>query len=443
MIARNSAEELQAVLDAACADGRIDAGCLAIAGQSGEHACVAGRANVPEDIAATTDTVLHIGSITKLITAELIWRMIVDGALTLEMPVIEAAPELAHIETLRDSAITIGQLLSHTGGLDGDVIFEVGRGPDVLRKFMAEIDEIGSLFTPGDRFSYANVAYNILGRILEVRGGKVYQDALGRHLREDCGLAHIAILPEDKIRMRTAVHFSTIDGELVPSTFGPNSNIASGAVLAMSMPDLARWGVGLLDNAELVEGLTTPVIALPHNYRFEGWGYGAILLDGMGSRLFGHDGGTEGTSSFLRIAPEQKTAWAFAATGDAVLAVYRELEPLLREACAVGSAPDRRPAGEAPTDLSIYEGCYRRHGMRFRITVGEESTLLLRADGDATPPVLDGLVLEPLDRSIFETRVGELGAPTWLSFHEFDDSGVPQLFFVIERMARRTGEAAS
>lgn len=432
---------LQKMIDTACRSGGLQATSLAIHTKGETHALVAGMANVPENVPATTDTLFHIGSATKPMTAELIWRLIGDGKLTADLPVIDALPEANHIATLTNRKLTIAHLLSHTGGLDGDVFFDAGRGKDVLRQFLSRIADIGALFEPGAHFSYANVAYNILARIAEVRGGSPFEDALADMLRTKHQLSQFAILPEEKIRKRTALHFSKRGRELVPDHFGPHSNIGSGTVLAMSTGDLVRWGISLLDTGEIVRRMQQPAVRLPFNHRYEGWGYGLTLLDGLGEKLFGHDGGTANTGTFLRIAPAARAAWAFAATGPMALATYRQLEPALRKFASVAPAPKRKPEGKPPRDLKPYEGKYVRHGMDFTIKA-DRKMLRLIAGGSMSSPALSELKLRPLSPTVFEAELAALKATIWVSFHDFGQDGRPNLFFGLERMARRKEKAS-
>ncbi|MET0273743.1 MAG: serine hydrolase domain-containing protein, partial [Phenylobacterium sp.] len=273
------ARAVEARISRACETGRLCAAALAIQADGRTEAFAAGLANAREGIVMTPDTLFHIGSATKAITAEMVWRLILDGRFTPDLPVIDAAPELAHIASLADRRLTIAHLLSHTGGLDGDVIFEAGRGKDVLRRFLAQIQEIGSLSAPGERFSYANVGYNILARIVELHAAAPFEDALGDHLRETHGLQAVAILPEEKIRQRTALLLTRQAGGWVTSPFGPYSNIGSGTVLAMSLPNLVRWGA-LLSDSDAAARMSAVAAPLPYNHRYEGWGSGVTLLDG-------------------------------------------------------------------------------------------------------------------------------------------------------------------
>lgn len=442
MMDRAQLTRIQTMLDKACASGCVNAASLAVKTRADELAIACGAANSPEGIEATPDTLFHIGSVTKAITAELIWRLILDSRLSANLPVIEAAPELAHISTLTDPRLTIGHLLSHTGGLDGDVFFEAGRDKDVLRRFMSQIESINSLHAPGEHFSYANVGYNILARIVELHTGTAYEDAVSNLLRKTHWLSRFAMLPEDKIRHRTAVHFTEDEGKYTPSAFGPYSNIGSGTVLAMSMPELARWGAAHAQSSEVARRMTARAMPLPFSHRYEGWGFGFTLMDGMGTRVFGHDGGTAGTATFLRIAPAVEAAWAFAATGSAAVAVYRDIEPLIREALQISPCSHPSPSEHAVTDLQLYSGTYRRHGITLDVRQEEDGSLTLSATGEYAPDFLDGLRLRPLNHQIFETMIPPLNAKIWVSFHDFRSDGKPQLIYVLERMARRSETAS-
>ncbi|HEY0300626.1 MAG TPA: serine hydrolase domain-containing protein [Rhizomicrobium sp.] len=432
-------DEIAPVVADACNSGSLGAAGLAVIHDGRSYEFAWGQANRLEGIEATPGTLFHIGSVTKSLTAELVWKLIAAERLSADMPVIAAAPELSHIAALADTRLTIGHLLSHTGGIDGDVIFDAGRGRDVLRRYMSQIRQIGSLFAPGEQFSYANVGYGILGRIVELAGGAAFEDVLARSLRGEHKLSKIAILPIEKIVQRTALHH--VGGQ--PDYFGPYSNIASGTVLAMSMGDLARWGAAhLAANGrvpEWTERMRRAVVPLPHNHRYEAWGSGFTLLDGEGETLFGHDGGTAGTGTFLRIAPHHGTVWAFSATGNGSVSVYRKIEPALRRLAGLPAPPQRIPSGgPVPKDLGVYEGVYTRHGMEFTVTRAPDATFVLTIDGDMAPKSFSGLTLRPLTAQVCEMRIPSLDASVWVSFHEFDGNGKPQLLFLLERMARRT-----
>ncbi|HOY77192.1 MAG TPA: serine hydrolase domain-containing protein, partial [Hyphomonadaceae bacterium] len=394
--------EIAGTLENACASGKITAASLALTTGDELHAVAAGMANQPEGVSATTDTLFHIGSVTKAMTAEIIWNLAEQRKLSVDWSAAEAAPELARISGLDDPRLTLRHLLSHTSGLDSDIVFDAGLGPDVLRNFFGKVDRIGALFDPGQHFSYSNVGYGVLGRVAELAGGAPFEEQLASLLRNQHGLTHFAIHPADKIRQQTAVLFH--DGQ--PVLFGPCSSIASGTLLAMSMSDLVRWGAshasGKLTSTSLMRAAA---ITLPHNHRYEGWGNGFALMDNLGAGLFGHDGGTAGTGTFLRIC-EQAT-WAMSATGPGAIGVYREIEPMLRAALEL--APSRRQGvlQELPGPLDVYEGVYSRHGADYAVSKSDDGGLIVTASGTMVAPM--SLSLRSLSARVWEAILPGLG----------------------------------
>src|SRR5271155_2306225 len=105
MTATDFVREIAPVIEAACKTGSITAGSVAAIAAGETHAFAAGMANDVEGVAANEDTLFHIGSVTKCMTAELIWKLVLEGRLDVNMPVIAAAPELSHIATLADGHV--------------------------------------------------------------------------------------------------------------------------------------------------------------------------------------------------------------------------------------------------------------------------------------------------------------------------------------------------
>jgi len=235
---------------------------------------------------------------------------------------------------------------------------------------------------------------------------------------------------------------------------GPYSNIASGTVLAMSMRDLVRWGtkLGLNTAGEAASAHMTGRAArdmralaanMPFSHRYDGWGHGFMLFREAAPSMFGHDGGTAGTSTFLRIVPDRGAVWALSATGKKAGALYRTAERDLLESFDLGAALRTPPPGACASDLSIYHGRYGRNGMIFDVVPGIGGGLELRAGGEYAQTALHGQPLTPLRGHVFEVRLPDIDAVIWVSFHDFGPDGRPNLFFALERMARRVEGAGS
>jgi hypothetical protein len=90
------------------------------------------------------------------------------------------------------------------------------------------------------------------------------------------------------------------------------------------------------------------------------WGLGFERWGTPDGTVIGHDGGTIGQDSFLRIVPEAGVAVALLTNAGRPVALYRDVvEPLLADLAGVHMpAPPRPPADPSPIDAARYLGRY-------------------------------------------------------------------------------------
>jgi CubicO group peptidase (beta-lactamase class C family) len=150
----------------------------------------AGVVNLDTGVKVTTDSVFQIGSITKPITATLIMQLIDEGQLSLEDPVVKHLPEFRVARADVSSSVTIRQLLCHVSGIDGDFFEDTGNGTDGTERLIERARMLPSLFDPGAMMSYCNFGFAVLGRIIEVKRRKSWDDALKDHLYDPLGMTH-------------------------------------------------------------------------------------------------------------------------------------------------------------------------------------------------------------------------------------------------------------
>jgi CubicO group peptidase (beta-lactamase class C family) len=79
---------------------------------------VTGMANAELGLPMTAETVVQIGSTTKVLNAALIMSLVDDGTLDLDRPVKAYIPNLDLEDDDAERTITLRQLLSMTSGLD-------------------------------------------------------------------------------------------------------------------------------------------------------------------------------------------------------------------------------------------------------------------------------------------------------------------------------------
>jgi len=125
------------------------------------------------------ETVMYIGSLSKVLTAVLALRQVESGGLALT-------------DSLgRQPAITVLQLLSHQSGLPREGGFDYwfsGRFP-AAPALAAYVDRTPLEFDPGSRSRYSNVGYAALGRFIAERADRDFEGLLYTRVLKPLGMS--------------------------------------------------------------------------------------------------------------------------------------------------------------------------------------------------------------------------------------------------------------
>jgi CubicO group peptidase (beta-lactamase class C family) len=325
-------------------------------------------------VAANTDTVFQIGSITKLWTTTLVMQLLDDGLISLDEPLRTFLPEFVLADEAAAARVTIRHLLTHTSGFEGDLFTDTGQGEDALEKYVATLASAAQVFAPGAMFSYNNTGFSVLGRLIEKLRGQPFDEVLIDRIARPLGLDNVCPSPFQAILRRAAVgHLDGPDGpEAAPLWALARSNAPAGAMLAMTAHDLLAFARMHLDGGQAPDGTgilsPTSVAAMqqdqvtvpPTATMGDAWGLGWSIDHNTSGQVVHHDGGTIGQAAFLRVVPERGLAVALLTNGGDFMGLYADVvEPLLDE--LAGIAPRVRlvpPATPAPIDLDYCLGTY-------------------------------------------------------------------------------------
>ena len=124
---RSTAENLNARLAASIEKHNVPGASAAVFRAGQWEVAAAGVTNVTTGVAVTPETLMHIGSITKLLNATLMMQLVDEGRVELSAPVKRYLPDFHVADRLIAEQITVEMLLNHTCGLDGGVLPQ--RGP--------------------------------------------------------------------------------------------------------------------------------------------------------------------------------------------------------------------------------------------------------------------------------------------------------------------------
>jgi CubicO group peptidase (beta-lactamase class C family) len=350
--------ELQEILVENCRRDHIPAATLAVAHGDEIIELATGVLNLNTGVEATTDSLFQIGSITKTFTATMVLQLVDEGLVELDAPVRDYVPEFAVSDQTATETVTVRQLLCHTGGFDGDVFDDYGRGDDAIARYVAALKDRRQVLPPGEKFSYCNSGYSVLGRLIElVRGLPSWDAALREHLIKPLGLTHAVSLAEEAILFRTAV--GHLEGEggnrarprVTPTWQLPRSTAPAGATLCVSAHDLvayARFHIngGLAaDGSRLLSAASAEAMRQPQVYLPaldarppDSWGLGWEIGEFEGGRVYGHGGDTIGQSATLEFVPEHGLAFAVLTNGGMPVRLFQALRSRI-----LGARRDRGP----------------------------------------------------------------------------------------------------
>ena len=357
------------------AEHKVPAAAVAVYANGEVIDSAAGVLSTATGVEANTDSLFQIGSITKTWTATLVMQLVDEGDVDLDRPVRDYVPELVLADEAAAAAMTVRQLLSHTAGFEGDIFTDTGKGDDCVEKYVATLGDVPQLFEPGAMFSYNNAGYCVLGRLIENRRGKPFDDCVREHLFTPLGLTHAANGPYEAILYRAAVGHLTpepgADPQPAPVWALARSNAPAGSMLAMRPRDLLAFAQmhlagGTADDGTsvlspgAVKAMQERQVELPYlGIMGNAWGLGWELFDWSGGPVIGHDGGTIGQNAFLRIVPGRDVAIALCANAGA-LPVYQEVfVHVLSELAGVTVPAHPEPAAQPePVDATRYLGTY-------------------------------------------------------------------------------------
>lgn len=144
-----------------------------------------GLADGPRRLDATSETVYHWWSMTKIPTAVAVLQLQERGLLSLDDPVAKHLPFFrVRYPSPRSPVVTVRHLLNHSSGLP-----DVGLGlvrwlhregdPAVNQTALVERvlpDHATLAFEPGSETSYTNLGYMVLGAVIEKASGRSYED---------------------------------------------------------------------------------------------------------------------------------------------------------------------------------------------------------------------------------------------------------------------------
>lgn len=252
-----------------------------------------GLANVELNVPVTKDTVFEIGSVSKQMTAAAIMLLVEDGKINLDEKISKYLPNTP--ESWKN--VSVRHLLTHTSGiksytgLSGFALSERMTRDDFIKKIAAEPLD----FPTGERYTYSNSGYSLLGYIIESASGKNYWVFMRERIFAPLGMTATFDRDPQFIVPNRADGYEWANGRLVGRDYELTDLFAAGAIVS-TIEDLTRWEAGMAGDkflkAESKAQMWTPLTF--NNGEHFGYGFGWNVTDFRAHKLISHGGQTAG-----------------------------------------------------------------------------------------------------------------------------------------------------
>lgn len=364
------------------------------------------------DSARPTDAggLFEIGSITKVLVATLVLQHVARGDIELDDPVHARIPEFRLADADATNQVTIRHLLTHASDLDAaDDFTDTGSEDDCVAKYVAAAVAGSSLLhAVGERWSYCNAGFVVLGRLVEVLDGRPWDVALEERIFRPCGMDAVGrrLLSPDRV-VAIGHRVDPVTGAVeratrpMPASVGPAGNVVATTEALLRFVEHLFGGTDELLPNILVAEMLTPQISVRDTSQGLGWALATAPV-----LVASHGGSTIGFTAFLGVLPSLASALAVLANGPGAGAIARAVYEHL-SSTPVTPPPAAPRAVDTADDIARVVGRYARRHLVQDIELAD-GRLLARStfQGPAAelfpqPPIAQ---LEPLGGLRFASR---------------------------------------
>ena len=337
-----------------------------------------GSANLEWDIPNTPTTKFRLGSITKQFTAASILMLEERGKLKLDDPIKKYVPEAPAAW----EPITIFNLLTHTSGIPNFTnlpeykTLKLEATP--VAKTIAVVRDKPLDFSPGEKMSYSNSGYLVLGYVIERITGASYEKFVTDNIFVPLGMKDSGYDSNAAIIAHRAAGYTSSAAGPVNADYVHMSVPHAAGALYSTTEDLLRWEQGLF-SGKLISATSLAKMTTPFK---SDYAFGVMVQTAGGRKVIQHGGGIEGFNTFLAYYPDTKLTVAVLANlnGQAPNQIAATLADLAHGG-TVQLTSERKEIALPVATLAKYVGTYE---------VAPGVNMLMRLVGDHLTTQLGG-----------------------------------------------------
>ena len=266
-----------------------------------------GLANLELEVPMTSDMIFRLGSITKQFTAISILILEERGKLKVKDDIRQ---HLLDYPT-QGKVITIENLLTHTSGIPDFTSFpniiEIEQTKLTTTEILGLFKNKPLEFEPGERYSYSNSGYNVLGAIIESVSGMTYEEFVENEIFKKIGMNNSFYdHPEEVVKNKILGYEKDSLGYKRADYMTMCAPFSAGG-LRSNVHDLAIWNKAIHDG-QLISVANLARAFLPfklNSGELSNYGFGWSSDSFLGHQLYSHDGDIFGFSTSGYYFPKE------------------------------------------------------------------------------------------------------------------------------------------
>lgn len=283
-----------------------------------------GQRDIEADLPVTATTLFAFGSSTKSLTALLVAMYVEDGLLEWETPVRDCIPGFRMHDAVATDQLTVRDLLCHNSGLPRHDFAWITNQTQSRAELVSRLEHLPSSGPFRRSWNYNNLMYTTAGYLIELVGGKTWEDALRQRVLDPLGMTTATFHVDQSRRTGDYARGYRRQAEEVVELPMRAMGVAGPAgSLNVSLQDALRWLQFNLDPeqalvpASVLQNVRNNHMHMPmpgQNDPASGWdelfpvgyGLGWYIRSYRGLRVLYHGGNIDGFSAMTSMAPSRR-----------------------------------------------------------------------------------------------------------------------------------------
>lgn len=274
----------------------------------------------------TTSSLFHMASVSKPFVATAIIQLMEQGKIDLDQKLIHYLPYYTMADE-RYKDITIKHMLTHTSGIPNidDYEWDKPQYDDGAAERYSRSQKPFKLdFTPGERYSYSNPAFDILCDVIAKTSGMMFEDYMKKNIFEPIGMKNSTFFkPDVPKNLATQPHVLGDSLQIVVSEIYPyNRRHAGSSTLHSNVEDMLLWArvylnKGSINGKQIFSKESYELLTNVHSPEGQRKVCLSWFLGKMNdSEIYNHSGQDTGYKTFFGFMPDEKSAVVMMANTD-------------------------------------------------------------------------------------------------------------------------------